>query len=158
MYTIIYHKIKIYVCQNEIDLKIKIKKKDLALLLLWAVIGRDDRIWTRDILYPKQTRYQAALHPFQLAYNIIVKNPCLVFHILIFLFPLVICKMDLAFSCFWSHIIYHIIIINYYFSWEFAGVKLPIFCFKKKKIKSYIPNHCAFQVELGIPRTNTSGL
>lgn len=26
--------------------------------------GRDDRIWTCDILYPKQTRYQAALHPF----------------------------------------------------------------------------------------------
>ena len=76
-----------------------------------------------------------------------------------FLFPLVICKMDLAFSCFWSHIIYHIIIINYYFSWEFAGVKWPFFCFKKKKkkIKSYIPNHCAFQFELGIPRTNTSG-
>ena len=37
---------------------------DSSLLLLWGVIGRDDRIWTRDILYPKQTRYQAALHPF----------------------------------------------------------------------------------------------
>lgn len=37
---------------------------DLALLLRSEVIGRDDRIWTCDILYPKQTRYQAALHPF----------------------------------------------------------------------------------------------
>ena len=44
-------------------------------------IGRDDRIWTRDILYPKQTRYQAALHPFQLVYSIIVENPCPVFQI-----------------------------------------------------------------------------
>lgn len=34
------------------------------LLLKGAVIGRDDRIRTRDILYPKQTRYQAAPHPF----------------------------------------------------------------------------------------------
>lgn len=64
--------------------EIDLKKTDLALLLLWAVIGRDDRIWTRDILYPKQTRYQAALHPFQWVYSIIVKNPRLVFHILIF--------------------------------------------------------------------------
>ena len=54
---------------------------DSSLLLKGAVIGRDDRIWTRDILYPKQTRYQAALHPFQLVYSIIVENPCLVFHI-----------------------------------------------------------------------------
>lgn len=67
--------------------------------LLWAVIGRDDRIWTRDILYPKQTRYQAALHPFQLVYSIIVENPRLVFHILI-LFSSFICKMDLAISFF----------------------------------------------------------
>lgn len=37
---------------------------DSSLLLKGAVIGRDDRIWTRDILYPKQTRYQAAPHPF----------------------------------------------------------------------------------------------
>ena len=34
----------------------------------------------------------------------------------------------------------------------------PFFCFKKKKRKSYLPNHCTFQFELGIPRTNTSGL
>lgn len=31
-------------------------------------MGRDDRIGTRDILYPK-TKYQAALHPFQLVYS-----------------------------------------------------------------------------------------
>jgi hypothetical protein len=27
------------------------------------------------------TRYQAALHPFQLVYSVIVENPCPVFHI-----------------------------------------------------------------------------
>lgn len=47
-------------------------------------ISRDDRIWTRDILYPKQTRYQAALHPFQLVYSVIVENSRLVFQILSF--------------------------------------------------------------------------
>ena len=39
-------------------------------------IGRDDRIGTRDIFDPKQRRYQAALHPFQLVYSVIVENPC----------------------------------------------------------------------------------
>ena len=39
-------------------------------------IGRDERIGTRDILYPKKRRYQAALHPFQLVYGVIVENPC----------------------------------------------------------------------------------
>lgn len=56
-----------------------------SLLPIREVIGRDDRIWTRDILYPKQTRYQAALHPFlKFLYSVIVQNPCLVFHIVIF--------------------------------------------------------------------------
>lgn len=56
-----------------------------SLLPIGEVIGRDDRIWTRDILYPKQTRYQAALHPFsKFLYSIIVQNPCIVFHIVIF--------------------------------------------------------------------------
>ena len=53
------------------------------LLFRREVIGRDDRIRTRDILYPKQTRYQAALHPFQLVYSVIVENPGFVFHIFI---------------------------------------------------------------------------
>nr|YP_010194764.1 hypothetical protein LK293_mgp004 [Arctium tomentosum]YP_010194894.1 hypothetical protein LK294_mgp004 [Arctium lappa]QZZ81503.1 hypothetical protein [Arctium tomentosum]QZZ81633.1 hypothetical protein [Arctium lappa] len=44
-------------------------------------IGRDDRIGTREIFDPKQRRYQAALHPFQLVYSVIVENPCPVFHI-----------------------------------------------------------------------------
>ncbi len=60
------------------------------------VIGRDDRIWTRDILYPKQTRYQAALHPFlkwKLLYSVIVQNPCLVFHIILF------SSIHIQFSC-----------------------------------------------------------
>ena len=56
---------------------------DPSLLPRGEVIGRNDRIGTRDILYPKQTRYRAALHPFQLAYSVIVENPCLVFHIFI---------------------------------------------------------------------------
>lgn len=47
-------------------------------------IGRDDRIGTRDILYPKQRRYQAALHPFQLVYSVIVENPFPVFQIVFF--------------------------------------------------------------------------
>ena len=75
--------------------KLNRSKTDLWLLLRGAVIGRDDRIWTRDILYPKQTRYQAALHPFQLVYSIIVENLRLVFHILILFSPF-ICKMDLV--------------------------------------------------------------
>ena len=45
--------------------------------------GRDDKIGTRDILYPKQRRYQAAPHPFQLVYDVIVENLCPVFHIVI---------------------------------------------------------------------------
>ena len=49
---------------------------DPSLLPRGEVIGRNDRIGTRDILYPKQRRYQAALHPFQLAYSVIVENPC----------------------------------------------------------------------------------
>ena len=40
-----------------------------SLLPRGEVIGRNDRIGTRDILYPKQRRYQAALHPFQLVYD-----------------------------------------------------------------------------------------
>ena len=136
------------------------KKTDLVLLLLWAVIGRDDRIWTRDILYPKQTRYQAALHPFQWVYSIIVKNPRLVFHILIFLFPLLICKMDLAFSCFLGS--YHITYNNNKLVFFLGILRRKAAHFsalrKKKKIKSYLPNHFAFQFELRIPRTNTSGL
>ncbi|GJY79706.1 hypothetical protein Tco_0485507 [Tanacetum coccineum] len=39
-------------------------------------IGRDDRIGTREIFDPKQRRYQAALHPFQLVYSVIIENPC----------------------------------------------------------------------------------
>ena len=42
---------------------------DPSLLPRGEVIGRNDRIGTRDILYPKQRRYQAALHPFQLVYD-----------------------------------------------------------------------------------------
>ena len=39
-----------------------------------------DWIGTRDILYPKQRHYQAALHPLQLVDGVIVENPCPVFH------------------------------------------------------------------------------
>jgi hypothetical protein len=49
-------------------------------------IGRDDRIGTRDILYPKQRRYQAALHPFQLVYSVIVENPFPFFQIVFFFY------------------------------------------------------------------------
>ena len=56
---------------------------DPSLLPRGEVIGRNERIGTRDILYPKQRRYQAALHPFQLVYGVIVENPCPVFHIVI---------------------------------------------------------------------------
>lgn len=46
--------------------------------------GRDDKIGTRSILlYPKQRRYQAAPHPFELVYGAIVENLCPVFHIVI---------------------------------------------------------------------------
>ena len=56
----------------------------ITLLPVREVIGRDDRIWTRDILYPKQTRYQAALHPFRYTASfVIVENTCIVFHIII---------------------------------------------------------------------------
>nr|GFA30884.1 hypothetical protein [Tanacetum cinerariifolium] len=44
-------------------------------------IGRDDMIGTREIFDPKQRRYQAVLHPFQLVYSVIVENPYHVFHI-----------------------------------------------------------------------------
>ena len=58
---------------------------DLSLLFRGEEISRDDRIWTCDILYPKQTRYQAALHPFRLIYSVIVENPHFFFHIFIFI-------------------------------------------------------------------------
>nr|GEY14274.1 ribonuclease H-like domain-containing protein [Tanacetum cinerariifolium] len=44
-------------------------------------IGRDDMIGTREIFDPKQRRYQAVLHHFQLVYSVIVENPYHVFHI-----------------------------------------------------------------------------
>lgn len=72
------------------------------LLFRREVIGRDDRIRTRDILYPKQTRYQAALHPFQLVYSVIVENPGFVFHI--FISSIDIDKY-LVISSFWFQII-----------------------------------------------------
>ena len=41
------------------------------------VIGRDDRIWTCDLLLPKQAYYQAVLHPdaFQLYHFLLSDNP-----------------------------------------------------------------------------------
>lgn len=45
-----------YVCPIGIDLNLLTAQR--------RRIGRDDRIGTRDIFYPKQRRYQAALHPF----------------------------------------------------------------------------------------------
>ena len=64
---------------------------DPSLLLRGERIGRDDRrslrwsyhlrIRTCDIFDSKQRRYQAALHPFQLVYGLIVENPCPLFHI-----------------------------------------------------------------------------
>lgn len=54
---------------------------DPLLLLRGEVMGRGDRIWICDILYPKQMHCQVVLHTFQLACNVIIENPRLVFHI-----------------------------------------------------------------------------
>ena len=75
---------------------------DSSLLPRGEVIGRDDRIRTRYILYPKQGRYQAALHPFQLVYGVIVENPCPVFRYFLYLY-----KIYLAISSFFLVFIDH---------------------------------------------------
>lgn len=41
----------------------KIKKEWKFIQSFWFLPGRDDRIWTCDLLLPKQTRYQATLRP-----------------------------------------------------------------------------------------------
>lgn len=140
------------VCLILINLKAKMAP---SLLLKGEVIGRDDRIWTRDILYPKQTRYQAALHPFQLVYNVIVENPCACFPhpyfiywytIIIFPFPL--------FG-----------LIPYNKKSFLAGIlrRKGIYFAVLRKGKSYLSNHRTFQFEFWIRNsaykyTNTSGL
>lgn len=135
-------------------LNFKQSKMAPSLLLKGEVIGRDDRIWTRDILYPKQTRYQAALHPFRLVYNVIVENLCLVFHTLIS--SMWYTKMIFPFPLF-GLISYNNHIMNN--KWIFlAGIlrwKGTYFAVLRKG-KSYLSNHCNcnFNFELGIPRTN----
>lgn len=120
-----------------------------SLLRKGEVIGRDDRIWTRDILYPKQTRYQAALHPFQLAYNVIVENPCLVFHTLIY-FIYWYTKMIFPFPLF-GLISYNNHIMNN--KWiSLAGIlsRKGTYFAVLRKGRSYLSNHCTFQFEFRI--------
>ena len=37
-------------------------------LILYQILNRDERIWTFDLLLPKQTRYQTALRPDDVSY------------------------------------------------------------------------------------------
>ena len=78
---------------------------DPSLLPRGEVIGRNERIGTRDILYPKQRRYQAALHPFQLVYDGHCRES------LPHRYFLHRYQISLAISSFWSLLIYILIII-----------------------------------------------
>ena len=77
--------------------------------------GRDDRIFTFSILYP-------ALHPFSKLFDsVIVKNPCLVFHIVIFS-SIYIQYLSLAILLFGLNIIYYyaVEIFNFYNTYYFV--------------------------------------
>lgn len=75
-----------------------------SLLLNEEVIGRDDRIWTCDILYPKQTRYQAALHPYNWSTVSLYRIPVL---FSTSLFRPLIYTIYMGISSFWSHLTYN---------------------------------------------------
>lgn len=134
-----------------------------SLLLNEEVIGRDDRIWTCDILYPKQTRYQAALHPSNWSTVSLYRIPVL---FSTSLFPPLIYTIYMGISSFWSHLTYNNSKIKVLYTYEIrngtcrknkwvvfgnAREERNVFlCFKKK---FYLLDSCTFQFELGIPCT-----